>query len=363
MVHTDDGARERRAVARERHGGCSREWRRRDRRRALGRRADARPRPRRHRRRPGPTSAAAPAHRHRAAAVCGCTRASARRRCTCTAPRRRSSSCSPARGCCGRTAAPRGRPGRLHRPPAQRASATPCVRATDGLDVLAFGTRVPIELCYLPRAEHSWAGPTVLPSPGRIDLFPLDDAAEPLEFPAPGERPAERRRAGGRCTTAAPRDGRVRRDLGNAAGSQRTGLQHVAVEPGRLAAPPHCHSAEEELFVVLEGEGHLLLGDEAQPVRAAASWRAGRARASRTPSGPARRHRLLAYGTRRPQDICYYPRSNKIFWPRRRRRRPHRARRLLGRRRALEASGVPGGQDPLAHLPRILTPWHRTTST
>ena len=30
----------------------------------------------------------------------------------------------------------------------------------DGLEVLAFGTRVPIELCYLPRAEHSWAGPT-----------------------------------------------------------------------------------------------------------------------------------------------------------------------------------------------------------
>ena len=23
---------------------------------------------------------------------------------------------------------------------------------------------------------------------------------------------------------------------------------------------------------------------------------------------------FLAYGTRRPNDVCYYPRSNKIFW-------------------------------------------------
>ena len=22
----------------------------------------------------------------------------------------------------------------------------------------------------------------------------------------------------------------------------------------------------------------------------------------------------LAYGTREPNDVCYYPRSNKIFW-------------------------------------------------
>jgi len=26
--------------------------------------------------------------------------------------------------------------------------------------------------------------------------------------------------------------------------------------------PPHCHSLEEEIFVVLEGEGHLLLWEE-----------------------------------------------------------------------------------------------------
>jgi len=23
---------------------------------------------------------------------------------------------------------------------------------------------------------------------------------------------------------------------------------------------------------------------------------------------------FLAYGTRKPNDVCYYPRSNKIYW-------------------------------------------------
>ena len=49
------------------------------------------------------------------------------------------------------------------------------------------------------------------------------------------------------------------RDLARAAGSERTGLKHVTVSPGKLSAPPHCHSAEEDLFVVLEGEGTLEL--------------------------------------------------------------------------------------------------------
>ena len=56
------------------------------------------------------------------------------------------------------------------------------------------------------------------------------------------------------------------RDLGEAVGSVRTGLNIVSVPPGKLGAPPHCHSAEEELFVVLEGDGTLLLGEDEHPV-------------------------------------------------------------------------------------------------
>ncbi|HVI37141.1 MAG TPA: cupin domain-containing protein, partial [Gaiellales bacterium] len=61
---------------------------------------------------------------------------------------------------------------------------THTLRAGDEvLDVLAFGTRVPLELCYLPRAGHAWAGPTVVEAPGMRNLFKLDDAAGDFPFP------------------------------------------------------------------------------------------------------------------------------------------------------------------------------------
>ena len=59
------------------------------------------------------------------------------------------------------------------------------------------------------------------------------------------------------------------RDLGRAAGSKRTGLRHSEVLPGKLNAPPHCHSAEEEVFVVLDGDGALLLWEKET---VAANW-------------------------------------------------------------------------------------------
>ena len=104
-------------------------------------------------------------------------------------------------------------------------------------------------------------------------------------------------------------------DLGRAAGSVTTGLKHVRVPPGKLARPQHCHSAEEEIFVILEGDGILWLGDEEIPVqpghvvsrppgtRVAHAFRGGEAGLT-----------YLAYGTREPNDIVWYPRSRKIFW-------------------------------------------------
>ena len=186
----------------------------------------------------------------------------------------------------------------------------------DGLEVLAFGTRVPIELCYLPRAEHSWAGPTVLPSPGRIDLFPMDDAAEPLEFPPPGERPPNVVAAGG-VPDRRPRDGRVRRDLGTAAGSQRTGLHHVAVGAGPADGAAPLPLGRGGAVRRARGRGPPAAGRRgARGAPRAASCHARRGRPSRTPSGAAMAA-SSCWPTARadPDDVCYYPRSNKIYWP------------------------------------------------
>ncbi len=82
-----------------------------------------------------------------------------------------------------------------------------------------------------------------------------------------------------------------------------------------LQYPPHCHSAEEELFVVLDGSGSCLLGDEEHALRAG--------HVLSRPAGTGVTHALrggpdgltfLAYGTRDTNDMAYFPRSGKIYW-------------------------------------------------
>ena len=105
-----------------------------------------------------------------------------------------------------------------------------------------------------------------------------------------------------RAATSATRSGRA-----------RTGIGHLTVAPGAAQRPPHCHAAEEELFVVLDGDGTLLLGDDEHPVRA------GSVVARPPGTGVAHTFRagdggltLLSFGTREPNDIAYYPRSGKV---------------------------------------------------
>jgi uncharacterized cupin superfamily protein len=185
-----------------------------------------------------------------------------------------------------------------------------------GLDVLAFAEGSDTGLTWLPRAGVMFADPHRIP----VDAphpFEAEAAAGPLEVPpAEAGRPASIVALGdleplhfGRGDVRA-----AQRLLGRAAGGQRSGLNHVTVAPGALATPPHCHSAEEELFVVLEGAGELLLdGTEPEAVRA------GSVVARPAGTGVAHAFRagddglvLLAYGTRRPEDICFYPRSGKL---------------------------------------------------
>ncbi len=189
------------------------------------------------------------------------------------------------------------------------------IAGDDGLDVLAFAGGSETRLTWLPRAGAWWAGPRWLPHDGPSP-FAAEVAAGPLEVPAPeAQRPP---------TIVALADveagpfGRggvssERRDLGRAAGSRRSGLQHVSVAAGALNAPPHCHSAEEELFVVLDGDGALLLGEHEHPVRA------GHVVARPPGTGVAHAFRagadgltLLAYGQRDPNDMTFFPRSQKV---------------------------------------------------
>ena len=198
----------------------------------------------------------------------------------------------------------------------------------NGLEVLAFGERHYAANTLLPRAEVSWLGPTWVRAGAEEDHpWAREAAAGPPEVGEPAARPAsivnvadvdalKRERARVRSES---------RDLGRAAGSERTGIKHLVIHPGHYATPAHCHSAEEEIFVVLDGDGELELipcpyvppgaAEERHPVRAGSVVaRPAATRLAHAFRAGERGMTLLAYGTRDANDIAYYPRSNKVYF-------------------------------------------------
>jgi uncharacterized cupin superfamily protein len=190
-----------------------------------------------------------------------------------------------------------------------------------GLDVLAFGPRLAPETAYLPRAGVSFLG-------GRgVAVDELHPWRREAEHGVPEGEPCERPANVLNVDEVEGDHGGLWKRMARAAGATRTGLSWAHLPPHDEGAPPHCHSAEEELYVILDGDGTLELwgrprpGDpfqaepeETHPLRAghvvarppgtgiSACLRAGE-----------RPLTYLAYGTRDPSDVCYYPRSNTVF--------------------------------------------------
>ena len=137
----------------------------------------------------------------------------------------------------------------------------------DGLDVLAFGQRTPREWHHLAPAGRRGVARRDLGAGrrgGRSSVGPRG-----CRRPARGagsSRLARRTSSMSRISRQHERDGatvgRRVRFPGREAGAVRTGIRHAEVFPRKLNAPPHCHSLEEEIFVVLEGDGQLLLWEE-----------------------------------------------------------------------------------------------------
>jgi uncharacterized cupin superfamily protein len=203
-----------------------------------------------------------------------------------------------------------------------RATEHTLVAGPDGLEYVVFGTRHPTELGWLPRSRTIRLGrPWVEGRDG--DPWDVEATAEPLAIGEPAPRPenivnvdeVELEHDPDRATTA---------PLATRERSALAGLHWEKLAAGRRGSVPHCHSAEEEVFVILDGTATLELWPppldtsdsvEEIPLRAghvvarppgtrvSHSFRAG-------PDGVT----MLIYGTREMNDICFYPRSNKIFW-------------------------------------------------
>jgi uncharacterized cupin superfamily protein len=202
------------------------------------------------------------------------------------------------------------------------------LHAIEPIDALVFGERNEDESISFPRLGMSYVGVRMVESVSgwsEADGAPTQFVREselgppplPSEPPGGGARPrpptivnVEDVEA---VTVERTRVARTRRNLGRAAGSITTGIQHVQVFAGKESAPAHCHSLEEEIFVILDGDGVVVLAEEEFAVRA------GHVIARPAGTGVAHVFRagssgltFLAYGMRDPGDVCYYPRSGKI---------------------------------------------------
>ncbi len=138
------------------------------------------------------------------------------------------------------------------------------VAGDQGLDVLAYGCRGNTEACVLPRSEVAWLGTAWVKVGEEGHPWAQEAAVGELEFGDPKARPPfiqnidEARVAEGGNGTF----WQTSRDIGRGAGSKSLGMRHVTLAEGKSSLPPHCHSAEEEMFVVLEGQGVCTLGEE-----------------------------------------------------------------------------------------------------
>jgi uncharacterized cupin superfamily protein len=167
-----------------------------------------------------------------------------------------------------------------------------------GLEVLAFSSGSQTGLTWLPRANMMWAGPRWLPL-GGAHPFQAEQSIGPLELPeVTDERPP--------WLVTLAEAGR--------AGTDANGLALMVIPAGERGHPPHCHSAEEELFYVLDGTGELRLGDETFALRpghvVARPPGTGIAHAFHAATdGPLT---LLAYGQRDARDTVFYPESSSV---------------------------------------------------
>jgi uncharacterized cupin superfamily protein len=50
-------------------------------------------------------------------------------------------------------------------------------------------------------------------------------------------------------------------------GAKKLGYNLTVLPPGKAQCPFHCHHGEEEMFLILEGEGELRFGDKRYPIR------------------------------------------------------------------------------------------------
>jgi uncharacterized cupin superfamily protein len=101
--------------------------------------------------------------------------------------------------------------------------------------------------------------------------------------------------------------------LSDGTAAQKLGCGFDVVPPGKMACPYHLHHAQEEVFIVIEGEGTVRVDGEMLPIKAGD--------VIFIPAGPEYPHHIintsnaplkyLSLSTQDRPEICEYPDSGK----------------------------------------------------
>lgn len=108
----------------------------------------------------------------------------------------------------------------------------------------------------------------------------------------------------------------MRASLGSRIGARRLGYNLTVLPPGKVQCPFHCHHSEEEMFLILDGEGELRFGSRTFPLRPhdiIACPAGGPDVAHQIANTGTRPLRYLAVSTLADVDVCEYPDSNKVM--------------------------------------------------
>jgi len=103
--------------------------------------------------------------------------------------------------------------------------------------------------------------------------------------------------------------------IGERIGAQKLGYNLTICPPGKKVCPFHNYRMEEEMFLVLEGEGLLRFGDKEYPLRKhdiVACPPGGRDVAHQIVNTGASDLKYLALSTLARCEVCEYPDSNKV---------------------------------------------------
>src|SRR4030095_8615865 len=107
-----------------------------------------------------------------------------------------------------------------------------------------------------------------------------------------------------------------RGQISNHIGARELGYNLTVLPPGKVQCPFHCHHGEEEMFLILEGEGELRFGDKRYPIRkhdVIACPTGGSDVAHQIINTGATTMRYLALSTLVDVEACEYPDSQKIL--------------------------------------------------